>query len=86
MSQRTAIPVIVDLMPRDPSAGPPYSPRFLIALALSTIPYKWWGKGRLVGEHDAPVENVMESLRKGGWKIVPMERADFISVESKGRK
>lgn len=71
------LPRIVDLMPREPSAAPPYSPRFLIALALSSVPYRWWGKGRLVAEDGPPVDNIMECLRRGGWKIVPMEREDY---------
>lgn len=69
------LPIIVDLMPRDPSADPPYSPSFLIALALSAVPYRW--SGRLLGEESIPVTSVLDALRRGGYKIVPMERADY---------
>jgi hypothetical protein len=71
------IPRIVDLMPRDPSPWPPYSPRFLIAFALSAIPHHW--SGRALGEESVPVDQVVNALRAGGYKIVPMERADYES-------
>ena len=72
------LPVVIDRMPREarePSAEPIYSARFLIALALSTIPYRW--SGRILAEESAPVDAVLEALKAGGWKIVPMEREDF---------
>jgi hypothetical protein len=69
------IPKIVDLMPRDPSPWPPYSPRFLIAFALSAIPYQW--SGRALSEESMPVSQVVDALRAGGYKIVPMEREDY---------
>ena len=69
------LPTIVDLMPRDPSAGPPYPPEFLIALALSTIPFRW--SGRLLSEESIPVTAVLNALKSGGYKIVPMERSDY---------
>lgn len=70
-----AIPVIVDRMPQEASADPPYSPAFLIALALSTVPYSWSGK--LQGEESIPVTSVISTLKRGGYKIIPMERADY---------
>lgn len=72
------LPVSVDLMPREarePSAGPIFTPKLLIAVALSTIPYRW--TARLFSEESVPVLAVLEALKRGGYKIVPMERADY---------
>lgn len=69
------LPVIVDLMPRDPSAEPPYTPAFLIALALSTCPTSW--SGRIISEESIPVCHVLDTLKRGGWKLEPMKREDF---------
>lgn len=71
----TKLPTRTDRMPRDPSAEPPYTPSFLIALALSTIPYRW--SGHILGEESVPVTSVLDVLKRGGYKIVPMERADY---------
>lgn len=70
----------IDLMPRearDASAAPPYSIKFLIALALCMIPRKWAGKP--LTENSYPVRAVISTLRWGGYKIVPMEREDYES-------
>jgi hypothetical protein len=74
------LPVRIDMMPREarePSAKPFFTPSFLIALALSAIPFRW--SGRLLSEESIPVCAVLDALRQGGWKIVPMERADYES-------
>lgn len=74
------LPRIVDLMPREarePSAAPPYSVHFLIALSLCMIPYRW--AGRPLRENSYPVRTVVNVLRWGGYKIVPMEREDYES-------
>lgn len=75
MSDHDVLPVRIDVMPREPSAGPPFTASFLIALALSAIPYRW--SGRLLSEESLPVRAVRETLRRGGYKIVPMEREDY---------
>lgn len=80
---RSALPVIVDRMPRDPSAEPPYSAPFLIALALSTVPFRW--SGRILGEESIPVTAVLDMLKRGGFKIVPMERADYERLTERKR-
>ena len=72
------LPVRIDLMPRearDPSAENLYTPRLLIAVALSMIPYRW--SGRVLSEESIPVSAVLDALRLGGYKIVPMEREDY---------
>lgn len=72
------LPVRIDQMPREarePSAAPACSARFLIAFALSAIPYHW--SGRPLSEDSHPVNQVLDALRFGGWKIVPMEREDY---------
>lgn len=74
------LPRIVDLMPREgrePSAAPPYSIQFLIALALCMIPYRW--AGRPLTENSYPVRTVLTVLKWGGYKIVPLEREDYES-------
>ena len=73
-----ALPVRIDQMPREarePSAAPLLSPKLLIALALTAIPYNW--SGRLLSEESVPVLAVLDALKRGGWKIVPMTREDF---------
>lgn len=69
------LPDRVDLMPSAPSAAPHYSARFLIALALSTVDVKW--AGHILSEQSIPVNQVLDALDRGGWKIVPKERGDF---------
>lgn len=71
------LPARIDRMPQDASASPPYSPAFLVALALSTCDVKWAGK--IVSEESIPVTHVLDTIRRGGWKIVPMERSDYES-------
>jgi hypothetical protein len=73
----TSLPKSVDRMPEASSAGPPFSPRFLIAAALSMIPFSWSGK--MLSEESIPVRAVEDALRQGGYKIVPMERQDYES-------
>lgn len=71
----STLPRSIDRMPQDPSAEPPYSPAFLIALALSTVPVSW--SGRLLSEESIPVTHLMNTLKQGGYKIVPMTREDY---------
>lgn len=68
-------PESVDLMPRENSALPPYGYRRLIAFALSICDVKW--AGHILSETSIPVNQVLDALDKGGWKIVPKERSDF---------
>lgn len=73
-----ALPVRIDQMPREarePSVGPILEPGEVIAIALSMIPYKW--SGRALTDKSIPVTHVLDALKRGGWKIVPMEREDF---------
>lgn len=69
-------PLRVDRMPlREPSASPPHSVTYLIALALCMIPSSWSGKP--LSEESYPVRAILRTLKWGGYKIVPMEREDF---------
>lgn len=71
----SALPKSTDRMPEAKPDGPPFSPAFLIAASLSMISHSWSGK--LLSEESIPVNAVLDALKKGGWKIVPMEREDF---------
>ncbi len=76
-------PEAVDRMPieaRKPRAGPLLDPDEVIAMSLNGVPFKWWRehKNEPPLSHDSePVRTVMQGLRLAGWKIVPMERADY---------
>lgn len=66
------LPVIVDRMPlevRKPRAGPLLDPDEVIALALSSVPYRW--SGRALSETSQPVQEVLTALHLAGYKIVP---------------
>lgn len=71
----TPLPTSIDLMPADrPSPGPAgrqLDPDFVIALALSTVPYRW--SGRLLSEDSLPVRAVLLALKEAGYRIVPAE-------------
>lgn len=72
------LPVSVDLMPNEArvrDAQPILKPAEIIAIALSMVPYRW--SGRVLSEESVPVTAVIEALKRSGWKIVPMERADY---------
>lgn len=66
------LPTSVDRMPieaRKPRAGPLLDPGEVIALALSSIPYRW--SGRALGEDSPPVREVINALHLAGYKIEP---------------
>jgi hypothetical protein len=68
------IPTSVDLMPSDrpaPDQGRRLDPDFVIAMALSTVPYRWSGK--LLSEDSLPVRAVLMALEKAGYRIVPVD-------------
>lgn len=61
-------------MPADkpaPGRGQRLDPEFVIALALSTVPYRW--SGRLLSEESLPVRAVLMALKEAGYRIVPTE-------------
>lgn len=64
---------------RKPTAAPTVSPRECIALALTC---SQWKPGRIVDPDGDIVNLVLSSLKREGWKIVPMERGDY----EQGRK
>lgn len=70
----TPLPTIIDRMPADrpaPDQGRQLDPDFVIALALSTVPYRW--SGRLLSEDSLPVRAVLIALKEAGYRIVPAE-------------
>lgn len=70
----TPLPTAIDRMPQDrpaPGAGQRLDPDFVIALALSTVPYRW--SGRLLSEDSLPVRAVLMALKEAGYRIVPAE-------------
>ena len=70
----TPLPTIIDRMPQDrPAAdqGQRLDPDFVIAVALSTVPYRW--SGRLLSEDSLPVRAVLIALKEAGYRIVPAE-------------
>lgn len=77
------LPSSVDRMPpqlRDKRPGPPLDPDEVIAMALNGVPFKWWRTHKNeppLSETSEPVRQVIAGLRLAGWKIVPMERADY---------
>ena len=61
-------------MPADkpvPGRGQRLDPEFVIALALSTVPYHW--SGRLLSEESLPVRAVLMALKEAGYEIKPRE-------------
>lgn len=67
-------------MPRKPRAGPLLDPDEAIAWSLNSLDYKWWRSRKsdpLLSETSPPVRAVIDGLRLSGYKIVPMERADY---------
>ncbi|MCS3725477.1 hypothetical protein [Bradyrhizobium betae] len=70
----TPLPTIIDLMPQErpaPDQGRRLDPEFVIAVALSTVPYRW--SGRLLSEESLPVRAVLIALKEAGYRIVPAE-------------
>ncbi|WP_445222229.1 hypothetical protein ACKWRH_21475 [Bradyrhizobium sp. Pa8] len=70
----TPLPTAIDLMPQDrPASGQGHrlDPDFVIAVALSTVPYRW--SGRLLSEDSLPVRAVLIALKEAGYRIVPAE-------------
>lgn len=59
---------------RKPSAAPTVTPAECIALSLTCAQ---WKPGRIMDPHGDVVQLVLRSLKREGWKIVPMEREDF---------
>lgn len=80
---RDTLPKSVDRMPpeaRKPRAGPLLDPDEVIANSLNSVPFKWWRDRKNVpplSETSEPVRAVLQGLRLAGYKIVPMERADY---------
>lgn len=80
---RDTLPRSVDRMPveaRKPRAGPLLDPDEVICNALNSVPFKWWRDRKNVpplSETSEPVRAVVDGLRLAGYKIVPMERADY---------
>lgn len=80
---RNPLPRSVDRMPveaRKPRAGPLLDPDEVICASLNAIPFKWWRSHKNeppLSETSEPVRAVREGLRLAGYKIVPMERADY---------
>lgn len=58
---------------RKPSASPIVTPEECIAVALTC---SQWKPGRIVDPNGDVVNLVLKSLKREGWKIVPMERGD----------
>lgn len=73
----TVTPYPKDRMPlslRDPSASSKTTPAECISIALSTfVP----GPAELISPEGHGVSVILLTLKKMGFKIVPMERADF---------
>jgi hypothetical protein len=70
----TTLPTSRDLMPADrpaPGEGQLLDPDFVIAMALSTIPYRWSGK--LLDVTSQPVRAVRMALDKAGYEIKPKD-------------
>lgn len=69
------IPARQDRMPvTKPTAGPLLSAEDVLAMALSTfVP----GPAELISPRGRGVRVILFSLKKCGWKIVPMTREDF---------
>ncbi|EJN14723.1 hypothetical protein PMI42_01696 [Bradyrhizobium sp. YR681] len=67
----TPLPTSIDLMPAVPDQGRRLDPEFVIAVALSTVPYRW--SGRLLSEESLPVRAVLIALKEAGYRIVPAE-------------
>lgn len=68
----TRLPASIDLMPADrpaPGEGGQLDVDFVIAMALSTVPYRWSGK--LLDETSLPVRAVRTALDKAGYEIKP---------------
>lgn len=59
---------------RKPSASPIVTPEECIAVALTC---SQWKPGRIVDPNGDVVNLVLKSLKREGWKIVPMERGDY---------
>jgi hypothetical protein len=59
---------------RKPTAAPIIMPAECIALALTAAQ---WSAGRIMDPNGDVVQLVLKSLRHEGYKIVPMERADY---------
>lgn len=79
----TKLPTRTDRMPlqsRKPRAGPLLEVREAIATSLNGVSWKWWRdhpKQPPLSETSEPVIAVEQGLRFAGYKIVPMERADY---------
>lgn len=58
---------------RKPTAAPTVTPAECVALALTC---SQWKPGRIMDPDGDVVQLVLRSLKREGWKIVPMERAD----------
>lgn len=59
---------------RKPTAAPVVTPAECIAVALTCAQ---WKPGRIMDADGDVVRLVLKSLRREGYKIVPMERADY---------
>lgn len=61
---------------RRPTAGPLLEPNEIIACALVyAMQFEFWR--REINETSMVVHAIEEALRRGGYKIVPMERSDY---------
>lgn len=80
---KRTLPTSIDRMPveaRKPRAGPLLDPDEVICTALNGITYQWWRthkKEPPLSETSEPVRAILQGLRLAGYKIVPMERADY---------
>ena len=59
---------------RKPTAAPTVTPAECIALALTASE---WKPGNIMDPEGNVVQLVLKALKREGWKIVPMERADY---------
>lgn len=59
---------------RKPTAAPTVRPEECIAVALTASE---WKPGNIMDPDGNVVQLVMRALKREGWKIVPMERADY---------
>jgi hypothetical protein len=59
---------------RKPTAAPTVTPAECIAVALTASE---WKPGNIMDPEGNVVQLVLKSLKREGWKIVPMEKGDY---------
>lgn len=80
---KNPLPKSVDRMPpeaRKPRAGPLLDPEEVVCTSLNGVSYRWWRIHKNeppLSVTSEPVRAVMQGFRLAGYKIVPMERADY---------